>query len=383
VRVSAGILIVFGVLLVLAAPARAESSVFSVRDVAVDKSAEAATSARDVAIRSGRNAAFNALLKRLTLKASWPRLPKPSDVNPEDYLASFTITDERTSTTRYLAKITYDFAPDKIRALLKGYGIPFGETRAKPAVLLPVLLTQKGAMLWQPENVWAQAWHGKAFDQALAPMIVPMGDLSDINETAGLNPEAPDWASVSALADYYGATRVLVAAVSPRQATAGTLLDVRLTEVTPGGADQDRLTYQGADQAAAFNAAIDDIAQTVQERWKKETVAAEGAEGTLRAAVHFASLAEWVSIRDRLEQAPTIRGVDVVGLTIDEALIDLRFLGTREQLGVKLAQSDLRLSASPDGSYELTSAGGMATGAVGPGADTPQERGLPQAPQPQ
>jgi hypothetical protein len=210
-----------------------------------------------------------------------------------------------------------------------------------------------------------------------------MGDLSDINETAGLNPEAPDWASVSALADYYGATRVLVAAVSPRQATAGTLLDVRLTEVTPGGADQDRLTYQGADQAAAFNAAIDDIAQTVQERWKKETVAAEGAEGTLRAAVHFASLAEWVSIRDRLEQAPTIRGVDVVGLTIDEALIDLRFLGTREQLGVKLAQSDLRLSASPDGSYELTSAGGMATGAVGPGADTPQERGLPQAPQPQ
>jgi hypothetical protein len=385
VRVSASILIVVGVLLVLAAlvPARAETSVFSVRDVSVDKSAEAATSARDAAIRTGRNAAFNALLRRLTLKASWPRLPKASEVNAEDYLASFTITDERTSTTRYLAKITYDFAPDKIRALLKSYGIAFGETRAKPAVLLPVLLTQGDALLWQPENTWAQAWRGKSFDQALAPIIVPVGDLSDISDTAGLNPAAPDWMSVNALAGYYGATRVFVAAASVRQAAAGALLDVRLTEVTPGGADEERLSYQGADQAAAFNTAIEDIAQSIQERWKRETVVATGSEGTLRAAVHFASLAEWVSIRSRLEQSPAIRAVDVVGLTVDEALVDLRYLGTREQLGVKLAQSDLRLSASANGGYELTSAGGMATGAVGPAADVPQDRGLPQAPQPQ
>ncbi len=214
-------------------------------------------------------------------------------------------------------------------------------------------------------------------------MIVPVGDLSDINETAGLDPAAPDWTSLSALADYYGATRVLVAAVSVQQAATGTLLDVRLTEVTPSGADEERLSYQGAAEAAAFNAAIDDIVQTIQERWKRETVVAAGSEGTLRAAVHFGSLAEWVAIRSRLEQSPTIRAVDVVGLTVDEALIDLRYLGTREQLGVKLAQSDLRLSASPDGRYELTSAGGMATGAVGPAADAPQDRGLPQAPQSQ
>jgi hypothetical protein len=238
-------------------------------------------------------------------------------------------------------------------------------------------------MLWQPENIWAQAWRGKAFDQALAPLIVPVGDLSDINETVGLNPAAPDWMSVNALADYYGATRVFVAAASARQAASGALLDVRLTEVSPGGADEERLSYQGANEAAAFNAAIEDIAQTIQERWKRETVVAAGAEGTLRAAVHFATLSEWVSIRARLEQAPTIRGIDVVGLTVDEALIDLRYIGTREQLGVKLAQSDLRLSASPDGGYELTSAGGMATGALGPAADAPQGRALPQTPQPQ
>lgn len=384
-RVSAWSFIVCGVSFLLLAPAplRAESSVFSVRDVAVDKSADAATSARDVAIRSGRNAAFNALLKRLTLKASWPRLPKASSVNAEDYLASFTITDERTSTTRYLAKITYDFAPDKIRALLTAYGIPYGETRSKPAVVLPVLLTQSGPMLWQPENVWAQAWRGKSFDQALAPMIVPVGDLSDINETAGLDLAAPDWTSVRALADYYGATRVLLAAVSVRQAAAGTLLDVRLTEVTPSGADEERRSYQGADETKAIETAIDDIAQSIQERWKQGTVVAAGSEGTLRAAVQFGSLGEWVSIRDRLEQAPTVRAVDVVGLTVDEALVDLRFVGTRAQLAVKLAQSDLRLNASPDGTYSLSSAGGMVTGAVGPSADAPQGPSLPEAPQPQ
>jgi hypothetical protein len=383
VRVCALTLIVWSALSAFGGPAwAAAGDVFSVRDVAVDASSEAATSARDTAIRGGRNAAFNALLKRLTLKANWPRLPKAADANPEDYLLSFTITDERTSTTRYLAKITYDFDPDKIRALLKAYGIPFSETRAKPAIVLPVLLTQSGAMLWQPENAWAQAWRAKSFEQALAPLIVPVGDLSDISETAGLDPRAPDWFQVKSLASYYGAVRVLVAAVSVQQAAQSSLLDVRLTEVTPSGADEERLSFQGPDEAHAFNAAIDDIAQAIQERWKRQTVIAGGAEGTLLTAVRFDSLAEWVAIRDHLEQSPIIRAVTIVGLTINEALVNLRYVGTREQLGVNLAQSDLRLSVMPDGSYELTAAGGLATGAVAPAAETPRGRSDVPLPQP-
>lgn len=383
-RHSALLAMVCGALLFVLGPAGAEaSSVFSVRDVTVDRSAQAATSARDVALRSGRNAAFNALLRRLTLKASWPRLPTAAQVNPDDYLTSFTITEERTSTTRYIAKITYDFDPEKIRGLLGAYGIAFSETRAKPAVVIPVLLTGKGAMLWQPENAWAQAWRAKALDQALVPLIVPLGDLSDINETAGLDPLAPDWASVRALAGYYGATRALVVTAKVQGAATGALLDVRLWELAPGGAQEERLSFEAADEAAAFNTAIDEIAQSIQERWKRQTVIAAGTESTLRATVHFTSLAEWVAIQAQLAQTAMVRGVNVVGLTVDEALVDLRHLGTREQLAVTLAQSDLQLSARPDGAYDLKASVSLVTGAVGPSADVPGEHDARDRPQPQ
>jgi hypothetical protein len=375
---------VCGALLFALGPAGATASgVFTVRDVTVDKSAPAATSARDVALRSGRNAAFNTLLRRLTLKASWPRLPSAGQINPDDYLTGFTITDERTSTTRYIAKITYDFDPEKVRGLLGAYGIAFSETRAKPAVVVPVLLTAKGAMLWQPENTWAQAWRAKALDQALVPLIVPLGDLSDINETAGLDPLAPDWMSLRALAGYYGAARALVVTAKVQGAATGALLDVRLWELSPGSANEERLSFQGADEAAAFNAAIDEIAQSIQERWKRQTAIAGGTESVLRATVHFASLAEWVAIQEQLAQTAVVRGVNVVGLTVDEALVDLRHVGTREQLAVTLAQRDLQLSPRTDGAYDLRASVSLVTGAVGPAADIPTEHDARDRPQPQ
>ncbi len=331
--------------------AQTDIDVFTVRDVAVDSSSQAATTARDTATAQGRQAAFAAILRRLTMKADWPRLPVSEDASR--HLAGFSIADERTSTTRYLAKITYRFKPASIRALLQGRGIPFAETRAKPIVVLPILSTSAGPLLWQPQNPWGAAWRARSLAQALAPMIVPQGDLDDQSATASLNLGSPDWNGVRALAENFGARSALVPLATARKTPTAVVLDVRLLSIGPEGQNEQKLSFQGADENAAYGAAIETIAQTVQEAWKKQIVPVSGAENAQSVYVRFSSLQEWVDVRRKLETAPAIKSVRIVGISVDEAFVDLRFVGTRDQLAVKLAQQDLSLQTLWNGSYEI------------------------------
>ena len=85
------------------------SDVFSVRDVAVDVTAGSATNARKTALTNGQRKAFLSLLKRLTLRINHGDLPSLSDSRIAELVSGIEVSDEKTSSVRYLAKITYGF----------------------------------------------------------------------------------------------------------------------------------------------------------------------------------------------------------------------------------------------------------------------------------
>jgi len=69
-------------------------------------------------------------------------------------------------------------------------------------------------------------------------------------------------------------------------------------------------------------------------------------QATLAASVPISSLGEWVQVRDRLASVPAVRKVDLLSLSRQEAKIQIRYVGTSDQLKSSLAEVDLGLDGS-------------------------------------
>lgn len=357
------------------APGPVRSSVFDVDNVPVDATAANASDARAAALAQGETAAYGLLLRRLTLESDWGRLPGADKALLDRIITGFEVNDERRSATRYIARLSYSFSPREIRSLLRGAGIPFSETRAKPIAVLPVLRMPSGeVLLWEPQNVWAAAWRDKPLAQALVPFIVPLGDLDDVAKTRGFSVEAPTWASVAALAQKVGADKVLAPYLAMRRVGQGVQGDVRLISVSAAGASESRVVVQGANQAAAMDNAIAEISSGQIGSWKRSTVVSDATVAGLTAFASYSSFQEWLAVRRGIEAVPSVRNVRVVGLAADGARISISYIGSPDQLRVALAQADLVLDQGIDGSWTVMTeaaaqnAATAATGAPPPGS---------------
>ncbi|HCX66793.1 MAG TPA: DUF2066 domain-containing protein, partial [Rhodobiaceae bacterium] len=185
----------------------AAADVFTVRGVHVDKTAESATAARSAAQAEGQRLALTAMMKKLTLPDDWGSLPDVDDATAQNAVRGFQVASEKTSSTRYIADMIVSFQPEAVRRLLRGAGIPFAETQARPAVLLPVLRRGGKLMLWEENNPWRDAWASLRPADELAPLILPIGEIMEMNnvpaETAISNTEEAR-AALAGLAANYG-----------------------------------------------------------------------------------------------------------------------------------------------------------------------------------
>jgi hypothetical protein len=346
-----------------------DARLFEVRDVTVDATAGGVQEARDQAFAQGQAAAFDMLLRRLTLKSDWSKLPPAAGQDVKRLIAGFAVSSEKRSTTRYIGKLNYTFVPDRIRAILRGAGVPFTETRSKPVLVLPVLEAGDGrALLWEPENAWAAAWREKAGAQALVPVIVPAGDPSDQTASQGLSPRSPSWDAIAALANAKGASAAIVPILTLRRAGTQVTASIRLIQLRPGHSDEQVASAQASDEASAMPAAVDAVMDVLNEAWKQGTVIADAGLQSLIADVSYSGLDGWMRVRRSLRDVSSVRGMKIIALAADGAQLQIDYVGSPEQLGVSLAQSDLVLSPGIGGHYSLESRGGSPAPAAAPPA---------------
>lgn len=316
----------------------AESGIYTVRGVPVDASGASATAARDLAIPKGRGEAWSRLFRRLVPRANWASEPQLDEATLDELIASFEVRNERSSSTRYLAEMTYTFNGDKVRSILRGAAIPFTETRARPALVIPILEGAGGAVLWG-DNAFARAWGNTTFRDELAPIVVPSGDTEDLVSFPDASSVPPDWTRLEALAARYGANEVLIA----RAVVAGGQATIAYTRVNAKGTSDASAFGSGSDDDAALANAIASLSADWQETWKSRTATDTAIVNSLQAIVSFASLPEWVATRKRLVGISIVTGIDVGRISINEARVSIRFSGDRDLLDENLAEEGLML----------------------------------------
>jgi hypothetical protein len=323
------------------APAPAPD-LFTVSSVKVDATAESATTARDLAMTQGRPAAWTKLFRRLTATANWNKQPALDDNGLLRLIRSFEVAGERRSTTRYLAEVTFHFNPAAVRALLRQSNIAYTETRSRPILVIPLVAGTE----FDPASPWGMAWKDLSAEPGLVPFLVAAADVPEAALLSRPDAAQADWAAVAPLARRFNAGEVIVATASEDAKS------VQMVQVSATG----RTALSFAYAQSSFAADAEAVAERATETWKTRTAVSYATRARLTADVQFDSLEDWAKIRGQIAAVRAISDVDVVGLALHEAEIDLTYAGRPEQLRDALAQQSLEL-VNTSGQYILQLAG--------------------------
>ncbi|MCW8915650.1 MAG: DUF2066 domain-containing protein [Magnetovibrio sp.] len=346
--------LVFALMLtLLSGPVKAAAPrLFEVSNVVVDVTADSAANARVQALAKAEKQAFEKLLKRLTLQAYHKRLPELTSEQLTELVQDFQVVDEKASSVRYIANLSYRFRAEAVRSLLNAQGIPFAETSSKPVLMLPVYQAAGALLLWDDPNPWRMAW-GKASEnevsQGLVPMVLPMGDLNDVRTIGAEQAIEGDMPRLEEIARRYEAGDVVVAHGILRMDSYNGLPELEVYLTRFGSALQEHTVVKsftsepGDDITDLLNRAVVQLTAQVEDNWKQDNLIQTGATQLLPISVPVSGLGDWVKVRDRLNGVAVVQKTDLVLLRLDEVRLNLHFIGDAEQLALSLDQADLSL----------------------------------------
>ena len=325
---------------------------FTVHDVGVDVTAENVSVAQKEAFASGQRDAFDRLIQRFTTADEASHIPAVTPDALDNLVLDVGVDQEKRSTVRYIATLSVRFKSEAIRKLLRDAGIAYTEWRGKPMLVLPVLKTDIGPLLWEPGNAWRNAWKGGAA-QGLVPLVVPSPPASgqapdDALQAATAGPE-----TLTAFAARFDAQDLLVATgVIGRTDDGRATFDVTLAGTGPlAGAVAGARNWQGeAGEAleALLHRAVIDLAAVINDAYKRDNMLPTGDAESLSVMVPVSGLADWTQLRNRLTRTPAVRGWEVGAMSQTSASLVLHFVGAQQQLEAALVQNGLVLSWADD-----------------------------------
>lgn len=327
----------------------AADDIFTVGGIHVDASGSSASVAQLSAMAQGRPKAWAVLYKRVTRQQDWARQPNLDDASLQRMIRTFTVKNEKRSTTRYLAEVAYTFSPEGVARVLQGGGIGIAQVQVKRILLVPFAPNYSGG------SMWTAAFSGTRYNGSAVPFALPSG-ATDQAALGALSFDSANWVDVESVAARIHATEAVLVMVAPGSGrltvTIKRLGALQLptkasvgVPLLPGGA------------AATYSSAADAAVRAIEDMWKAHP-AGSSSSGHLTAEVKIASLAQWSALQTQMAAIPNISGMNVVAMDIGEARVAIAYLGATDQLkdallaqGIILAKSggewSLSVSDSP------------------------------------
>ena len=341
------------------AQAAMEQKGFTVSDLSVDVTADSPAKARLRAFSQAESKALRRLLERLVAPVDHGVLPGAVEEQTiRKLVRDVAVEEEKSATTRYVARLSVRFRPAPVRAYLKTLGVSYVEPPVRPILIIPLFQDSPFAIarLWEEDNPWRAAWlrqDGGA--SALLSVTVPPGDPMDQNILSREQAATADVAALEAMTRRLRAEQVLVAhAIVITHGDDGSsqppVVEIRI--VQPGALVPpliDRITGTPGDTVAAV---LDKAAQTVTHRletdWRQQEslrtrTEEQGKRQDLTLMLPVASLGEWLEVKRALGRIRLIVRSDLQALTRALVQIHVRYVGEETGFVTALAQKGLQL----------------------------------------
>jgi len=333
-----------------AAPSAAQDSetggLFTVYGVEMDVTAATAAQARRIALDRARQRAFARLIEKIAAPDALDMLPPISSDILEQFVRAVQISNERSSSTRYLADIDVTFSPPAIRGLLSDAGVAFTESQGGAYLLLP-LYRKGGQLRLLDEHSWAQALEAAEIRNRLIRYRFPD---DDIRARSVLSPLRLDGASPATLADIarrFDVSDVLLADARPATdyATGRQAVVFRGLTGPEAGLDVRGRVIAGAgeDLASLLTRAAGRIFDAVDAAWKERTLISDQRRQRIQVLAPVRHLDDWIALRGRLESVPVLRNAEITRIALPLSRFVIDYVGSMEQLRLGLEQARLVL----------------------------------------
>jgi len=325
-------------------PASAPAHPYSAT-VKVDATADTAVAARTQARLDGQRRALAKVVANLSGSTDLSKMPKLSDQAITDMVTNFEVANEKMSAVRYLADYTFNFRAAKIRQLMHSAGIAIAQPPGKPVIIVPVFEDGGKGVLWDDPNPWRAAWAQLPGTPGPTQLSLPLGGLGDVSAIDAEQARDGDPQALTAIAQGNGGDEALVAmATAQRQGGQLTGLDISLKRYRGGQLVNSQSTTIAANPGESPDAFMQRAAAAAAAGIEHGVPpSASNKVASLDAVVPIASLGDWVEMQQRLAAVPAIRKIDLLSLSRQRAKIEIKYVGSPDQLKSSLAEADLDL----------------------------------------
>jgi len=315
-------------------PVARADDIFAVSGIHVDASGPSASAAQLTALVQGRPKAWSILYKRVTKQQDWGRQPNLDDASLQRIIRTFIAKNEKRSTTRYVADVTYTFSPEGVGRVLQGSNIGYTQLQVKRIILVPMAPT------YTSSSLWTAAFSGTRYSGSSVPFSLPSPADQGVLGTF----DAVNWNDVQPIAARVRATEAVLVQVLPN----GDHLTINLKRLGVGQFPT-KTTFdvplQKGGAAGTYSNAADAAVHGIEDLWR--THAAEIAPvGRLTADVRIASLAQFSALQTQLMSVANVTAVTVVAMDIGEARVTVAYLGNTDALKDALASHGVSLAKS-------------------------------------
>lgn len=341
---------------VRAAPA--DSKMFSAGGIKVDVTAETAAKAREQALQDGQKRALMVVMERITPDYVVEQL---AELVPDDIInmvRDMSVSNEKTSSVRYMATLDVSFNADAVRDLLRQNGLPYVRTSGKQMLILPVYKRSPAAspVLWDEDNPWLRAWNNRTVESYMIPLTVPAGDLADNNLLNVEQVVQGDLKAAENLAKRYEAEGILVVRMT-RNGAVFTVDAMAMDEATASEIKNFSFTLPlKKNTASTYANAVKKVVNYLENVWKRDQMVQFNEVTPLVAMVPVSTVKQWTVIQKRLDRIPLISSYNLQAARAGVLQLTIFFAENLDRLQKEMAKRMLKLTVLPSGVFKLQAA---------------------------
>jgi hypothetical protein len=323
--------------------------VFVIENVAVDETSSTALKAREKALEIGQKRAWKKLLERMTFPETVKKVADIPYSELRSLIRGYEVMRERTSTVRYLADLNVTFNGNEVRQFFLNNNIDYAETPSAPVLVVPLLIRQGAASLWETPNPWRDAWQNLPEQRGLVDIRVPVGDLADIRDIAAIQALRGDQKKLKKIAKRYNAKTIVVAKAFKRFGIKDNLpiLEIIITKIRTDQIEEtiiDTIKGEiGDDLLDLLGVGVTRVVNSIVDSWKKENAVTTGLLLRVPVFVPIKGLNNWLGITSQLDEIGILKRTNLRRLSKREALIDLWVTGNITLLENALGSKNLSL----------------------------------------
>ncbi len=320
-----------------ATPLAAEEA-FTIDNIHITKTAADASTARKEAIKAAELAAFEQLMHIILQPDTKEQLEELDPDTISTLVQSFEVTQEQITRNTYQANFSISFNPSAIKSVLRQDKLDVILDKSPPLLVLPILQQEEKVVLWEASNPWRNAWDALALESKIVPLILPIGDLEDIQMVSVEDAYSHEYSALDRLAKKYSAESTLILEGTYRLdgITEEPTLEVVMRSIDHGiEIDRKKGIFKGekSQPVSEFYASVvRKVINRLEGEWRKDIRQAVEKNRTqparhITVMTPISGINEWLELKQRIEEFELVDSYEIKELSVSKVALDIYYKG--------------------------------------------------------